>query len=74
MTATLITKEEIQLFSLLVLRKDVKLECLGMKCRGMSATTRAKRRYKLPSHLKSIEVLAHLDYAIGNLKRELYNR
>jgi hypothetical protein len=59
----------IRIFQLVTLRSAVKLEALGMKRRGRSATAITKDLFKLKRNLKSIEVLAVLDYAIGKINR-----
>lgn len=63
------TVSEIEMFRLLTMRGAVKLECLGMKRRGRSATAIVKDELKLKRSLKSIEVLAVLDYTIAKLNR-----
>jgi hypothetical protein len=59
----------IEIYRLAVLRGAVKMEVLGMTRRGRSATAIVKDELKLKRSLKSIEVLAHLDYIIAKLNR-----
>lgn len=61
------TNRQIKLFQLLTLRQAVKLECLGMKRRGKSATVIVKDLLGLKRTLKKIEVLAVLDFAIAKI-------
>jgi len=63
------TNRQIKIFQLLTLRQAVKLECLGMKRRGKSATVIVKDMLGLRRNLKSIEVLAVMDYALSRLNK-----
>lgn len=64
------TQRQIKIFQLLTLRQAVKLECLGMKRRGKSATVIVKDMLGLRRNLKSIEVLAVMDYALSRLNKD----
>ncbi len=67
--STLNNETAIAIYRLAVLRSAVKMECLGMTRRGRSATAIVKKELGLKRTLKSIEVLAILDYTIAKLNR-----
>ena len=67
--STLNDEKAIAIYRLAVLRSAVKLEVLGMTRRGRSATTIVKKELGLKRSLKSIEVLAVLDYTIAKINR-----
>lgn len=64
------TQRQIKLFQLLTLRQAVKLECLGMKRRGKSATFIVKNMLGIKRTAKPIEVLAVMDFAISKLNQD----
>jgi hypothetical protein len=61
----------ITLYRWTVLRSAVKMECLGMKRRGRSATAIVKDELKLKRSLKSIEVLANIDFHIMKIREAM---
>jgi hypothetical protein len=61
----------IKIMQLAALRSRVKLEVLGMKCSGRSATAIAKDLFGLKRSLKAVEVLAVLDYAMSKVDEQL---
>jgi hypothetical protein len=66
----LTTPEQIDTFRLMSMRSMVKLEALGMKRRGRSATVIAKEYLGLPKSTKREEVVAKLTEQI-ELAKEL---
>ena len=67
--STLNNETAIAIYRLAVLRSAVKMEVLGMTRRGRSATSIVKDELGLKRSLKSIEVLAVLDYTIAKINR-----
>lgn len=59
------TPEQIERYRLAVLRSAVKLEALGMKRRGRSATVCAKEQLGLPRNTPREEIVRILTEMIG---------